>query len=91
MFNVMKKTQDQQCTCGHPREMHEHYRGGSDCGHCGFDGCAQFRRAWKCRSVSEPATTPIPVVQMAQPVDLGEFAKRRNSRTGEHMSTRQAG
>jgi hypothetical protein len=30
------------CTCGHPAEMHEHYREGSDCGACGRDVCAEF-------------------------------------------------
>jgi hypothetical protein len=29
------------CTCGHPRQAHEHYRRGSDCALC---GCARFRR-----------------------------------------------
>lgn len=30
------------CTCGHPEEMHEHYRDGSDCGACGRDVCSAF-------------------------------------------------
>lgn len=31
------------CTCGHPEEMHEHYRVGDDCGSCGPESCASFR------------------------------------------------
>jgi hypothetical protein len=31
-----------RCTCGHPEEMHEHYRPGSDCGQCGPQECAAF-------------------------------------------------
>ncbi|MEQ3549135.1 hypothetical protein WIS52_01520 [Pseudonocardia nematodicida] len=31
------------CTCGHPEEMHEHYRPGSDCGACGASACASFQ------------------------------------------------
>ncbi|MCW0212412.1 MAG: hypothetical protein OJJ54_03560 [Pseudonocardia sp.] len=30
------------CTCGHPYEMHEHYRAGSDCGECGAEICPAF-------------------------------------------------
>ena len=30
------------CTCGHPEEMHEHYRSGDDCGACGPRTCASF-------------------------------------------------
>lgn len=30
------------CTCGHPEEMHEHYRAGDDCGACGPRTCASF-------------------------------------------------
>jgi len=32
------------CTCGHARADHEHYRPGSDCGVCGAQSCASFRR-----------------------------------------------
>ena len=35
----------QLCTCGHPEEMHEHYRPGTDCGSCGARGCDSFRPA----------------------------------------------
>lgn len=31
------------CTCGHPEEMHEHYRAGDDCGSCGPATCGSFR------------------------------------------------
>ncbi|MDN5917426.1 MAG: hypothetical protein L0I76_20410 [Pseudonocardia sp.] len=31
------------CLCGHPEEMHEHYRAGDDCGFCGPEACASFR------------------------------------------------
>lgn len=30
------------CTCGHPEEMHDHYRSGDDCGACGPRTCASF-------------------------------------------------
>lgn len=30
------------CTCGHPEEMHEHYRSGDDCGACGPRTCGSF-------------------------------------------------
>ena len=33
------------CRCGHQRDVHEHYRRGSDCAVCGVDGCARFRAA----------------------------------------------
>ncbi len=31
------------CACGHPEEMHEHYRAGDDCGACGPRTCPSFR------------------------------------------------
>lgn len=31
------------CLCGHPEEMHEHYRPGDDCGSCGPEACSSFR------------------------------------------------
>jgi len=31
------------CACGHPEEMHEHYRPGTDCGACGSRSCGSFR------------------------------------------------
>lgn len=33
------------CRCGHPREAHEHYRRGSDCGVCGAVRCGGFTAA----------------------------------------------
>lgn len=30
------------CTCGHPQDVHEHYRAGDDCGACGARTCASF-------------------------------------------------
>jgi hypothetical protein len=32
------------CRCGHPRNAHEHYRGGTDCGPCGPAVCPRFHR-----------------------------------------------
>jgi hypothetical protein len=32
------------CVCLHDRAAHEHYRRGSDCGVCGAEGCAAYRR-----------------------------------------------
>jgi hypothetical protein len=32
------------CVCLHARAAHEHYRRGSDCGVCGADVCAAYRR-----------------------------------------------
>jgi hypothetical protein len=31
-----------QCTCGHPKSAHEHYRRGTDCGACGPAACAEY-------------------------------------------------
>lgn len=31
------------CLCGHPAEMHDHLRRGSDCGACGAAGCAAYQ------------------------------------------------
>ena len=31
------------CVCGHSKDVHEHYRAGSDCGVCGRDVCPRFR------------------------------------------------
>jgi hypothetical protein len=36
---------DEMCECGHPAEMHEHYRPGTDCGECGSALCPEFRAA----------------------------------------------
>lgn len=30
------------CRCGHPADMHEHYRPGTDCGECGPGGCPAY-------------------------------------------------
>ena len=39
------KTVIEPCVCGHARAAHEHYRPGRDCGACGAQDCAEFRRA----------------------------------------------
>jgi hypothetical protein len=31
------------CLCGHPKEAHDHYRAGTDCGICGRSTCASYR------------------------------------------------
>lgn len=31
-----------RCVCGCPREVHDHYRAGTDCGHCGAATCRRF-------------------------------------------------
>lgn len=33
------------CTCGHPKEAHEHYRKGTDCGACGAGACSAYQPA----------------------------------------------
>lgn len=30
------------CRCGHPADMHEHYRRGTDCGSCGIEHCPAY-------------------------------------------------
>lgn len=54
------------CRCGHPREVHDHYRAGTDCGVCGRVGCERYRAAWplvgelripRPRRSSEPGQT----------------------------------
>lgn len=30
------------CRCGHPAEVHEHYRRGTDCGACGLPDCPAY-------------------------------------------------
>jgi hypothetical protein len=32
------------CVCGHPREVHEHWRADTDCGTCGAYVCGKFQR-----------------------------------------------
>lgn len=32
------------CVCRHGREVHEHWRRGTDCGICGQDRCGAYRR-----------------------------------------------
>lgn len=32
------------CRCGHAPELHEHHRGGADCGACGAGVCPRYRR-----------------------------------------------
>jgi hypothetical protein len=32
------------CRCGHPLDVHRHWRRGDDCGVCGPTRCAGFRR-----------------------------------------------
>ncbi len=49
------------CLCGHTRDVHEHYRPGSDCAVCGHPGCVKFRaRHWWRRPVAPDATSPHP-------------------------------
>jgi len=31
------------CQCGHPSDVHRHWRPGSDCGQCGPGGCTAYR------------------------------------------------
>ncbi|WP_410945390.1 hypothetical protein [Pseudonocardia phyllosphaerae] len=31
------------CACGHPEEMHDHFRAGTDCGACGAAVCGKFQ------------------------------------------------
>jgi hypothetical protein len=37
------------CRCGHPPDIHEHLRDGSDCGLCGRDTCPDYSppRGWR--------------------------------------------
>lgn len=39
----MSTASDQLCRCGHRREVHEHYRRGTDCALCGVEVCPKFR------------------------------------------------
>jgi hypothetical protein len=43
------------CECGHPAEMHEHYRPGTDCGACGSQVCPRFRPAAEGASSGDAA------------------------------------
>lgn len=38
-------TDADRCACGHERDAHEHYRGGSECALCPPAGCPGFHRA----------------------------------------------
>lgn len=31
------------CVCGHPKDAHDHYRPGTDCGVCGAVQCGEYR------------------------------------------------
>lgn len=35
---------DPVCRCGHVRDLHEHYRAGTDCGVCGPELCPSYCR-----------------------------------------------
>jgi hypothetical protein len=48
------------CRCGHPREAHEHYRRGSDCGECGAEKCGAFGAAVTEQANSETAPHKAP-------------------------------
>lgn len=37
------KTVVDPCVCGHGREVHDHYRRGTDCGACGAQDCTEYR------------------------------------------------
>jgi hypothetical protein len=58
---------DQQCTCGHTHEAHEHYRRGSDCALCPAGSCVRFTPAADGGSASPfpavetPASTEVPL------------------------------
>lgn len=49
------------CSCGHPEEMHEHYRAGTDCGACGARSCRAFRLDAASASASDSDGAPGPV------------------------------
>ena len=36
---------DSLCCCRHSRDAHTHYRGGTECAHCGQEVCSSFRKA----------------------------------------------
>ena len=50
------------CTCGHPREAHEHYRRGTDCSAClcpRFDVVHWWRRGLAPRRRWLPKAVPV--------------------------------
>lgn len=56
------------CVCGHPKEAHEHYRDGFDCGTCGKAVCPSYRPAGtrgRVREVWEAVATAVWAVRMA--------------------------
>jgi len=67
----------QVCACGHVRELHEHYRAGTDCATCGPEGCPRFRSQPR-RGRNRPDAA-AEIVPDAVPVDLlDEFSRRRD-------------
>ena len=34
-----------RCKCGHVKDVHEHYRAGTDCSQCGRAVCPSYRQA----------------------------------------------
>lgn len=43
-----------RCRCGHPRDVHEHYRSGTDCSACSWTWptadprfCTRYRPTWR--------------------------------------------
>jgi hypothetical protein len=40
----LRRRPDDPCACGHARQMHQHYRPGTDCGTCGAAVCPKFRK-----------------------------------------------
>jgi len=62
------------CFCGHQKEVHEHYRFGSDCSMCGRRGCDRYMHGatgWvklhiHQRPESSPETPERPVLRLVK-------------------------
>lgn len=71
------------CRCGHPEEMHEHYRPGRDCGACGPTVCPRYSPDHGIRVVDDTVSVVRAAGWLARLLPRRLRPGSRGTRTGD--------